>query len=79
MADSKPSEQQKPALNIGLALSGGGFRATLFHLGLVRFLRDAGCEAAQGYLLGRPVSAAETQALLTSQQVALPEQGTTAP
>ncbi len=27
---------------IGLALSGGGFRATLFHLGLIRFLRDAG-------------------------------------
>src|SRR2546430_8343282 len=27
---------------IGLALSGGGFRASLFHLGLVRFLRDAG-------------------------------------
>ncbi len=27
---------------IGLALSGGGFRATLFHLGLVRFLREAG-------------------------------------
>lgn len=26
----------------GLALSGGGFRATLFHLGLIRFLRDAG-------------------------------------
>lgn len=26
---------------IGLALSGGGFRATLFHLGVVRFLRDA--------------------------------------
>jgi predicted acylesterase/phospholipase RssA len=26
---------------IGLALSGGGFRATLYHLGLVRFLRDA--------------------------------------
>ena len=26
---------------IGLALSGGGFRATLFHLGLVRFLHDA--------------------------------------
>src|SRR5262245_38310069 len=25
-----------------LALSGGGFRATLFHLGVVRFLRDAG-------------------------------------
>lgn len=42
MADDKPPEQQEPALNIGLALSGGGFRATLFHLGLVRFLRDAG-------------------------------------
>src|SRR3954469_6704481 len=27
---------------IGLALSGGGFRATLYHIGLVRFLRDAG-------------------------------------
>ena len=27
---------------IGLALSGGGFRATLYHLGLVRFMRDAG-------------------------------------
>src|SRR3974377_1829180 len=26
----------------GLALSGGGFRASLYHLGLVRFLRDAG-------------------------------------
>lgn len=29
------------AKQIGLALSGGGFRATLFHLGLIRFLRDA--------------------------------------
>src|SRR6476469_6959022 len=27
---------------IALALSGGGFRASLYHLGLVRFLRDAG-------------------------------------
>jgi predicted acylesterase/phospholipase RssA len=27
---------------LGLALSGGGFRASLFHLGLLRFLRDAG-------------------------------------
>lgn len=27
---------------IGLALSGGGFRATLFHLGLVRFLHNEG-------------------------------------
>src|SRR3974390_882991 len=26
----------------GLALSGGGFRAALYHLGLIRFLRDAG-------------------------------------
>ena len=26
---------------IGLALSGGGFRAALYHIGLVRFLRDA--------------------------------------
>jgi predicted acylesterase/phospholipase RssA len=29
-------------MKIGLALSGGGFRASLFHLGLFRFLRDAG-------------------------------------
>ena len=29
-------------IKIGLALSGGGFRATLYHLGLLRFLRDAG-------------------------------------
>ncbi|MBN9120698.1 MAG: patatin-like phospholipase family protein [Planctomycetes bacterium] len=27
---------------IGLALSGGGFRATLFHLGVVRYLHEAG-------------------------------------
>jgi predicted acylesterase/phospholipase RssA len=27
--------------HLGLALSGGGFRATLYHLGVVRFLRDA--------------------------------------
>ena len=26
---------------IGLALSGGGFRGTLYHLGVIRFLRDA--------------------------------------
>jgi predicted acylesterase/phospholipase RssA len=31
---------QKPP--IGLALSGGGFRATLFHLGVVRFLYESG-------------------------------------
>jgi len=29
-------------MKIGLALSGGGFRGALQHLGLVRFLRDAG-------------------------------------
>src|SRR5262245_3768177 len=29
-------------MKIGLAFSGGGFRATLYHLGLVRFLCDAG-------------------------------------
>ena len=28
--------------SIGLALSGGGFRATLYHLGVIRYLRDAG-------------------------------------
>ncbi len=28
-------------MRIGLALSGGGFRATLYHLGMVRYLRDA--------------------------------------
>ena len=27
---------------LGLALSGGGFRATLYHLGVIRYLRDAG-------------------------------------
>jgi predicted acylesterase/phospholipase RssA len=29
-------------MKIGLALSGGGFRATIYHLGVVRFLYDAG-------------------------------------
>ena len=29
-------------LGLGLTLSGGGFRATLFHLGALRFLRDGG-------------------------------------
>ena len=28
-------------MRLGLALSGGGFRATLYHLGVVRFLRDS--------------------------------------
>jgi predicted acylesterase/phospholipase RssA len=34
--------QSSTTKKIGLALSGGGFRASLYHLGLVRFLRDAG-------------------------------------
>jgi predicted acylesterase/phospholipase RssA len=29
-------------MRLGLALSGGGFRATLYHLGVVRYLKDAG-------------------------------------
>jgi len=37
----KIREQMTPP-RIKLALSGGGFRATLFHLGVIRFLRDAG-------------------------------------
>src|SRR3954468_19330123 len=38
-----PSPSREAVMRrIGLALSGGGFRATLYHLGLVRFLRDAG-------------------------------------
>lgn len=28
-------------MKLMLALSGGGFRATIFHLGVIRFLRDA--------------------------------------
>src|SRR5271167_3409527 len=35
------SMHEYPMKKIGLALSGGGFRASLYHLGLVRFLRDA--------------------------------------
>jgi predicted acylesterase/phospholipase RssA len=35
---------------IGLALSGGGFRASLYHLGLVRFLRDAGLLARVSHI-----------------------------
>lgn len=26
----------------GFAFSGGGFRASLYHLGVIRYLRDAG-------------------------------------
>jgi predicted acylesterase/phospholipase RssA len=35
-------EDSDHSKRIGLALSGGGFRATLYHLGVIRFLRDAG-------------------------------------
>ena len=49
----------------GLALSGGGFRAVLYHLGLVRFLRDAGIlsrvthisSVSGGSVIGRPPGA----------------------
>ena len=36
-------ESRNPAreIRIGLALSGGGFRATLFHLGVIEYLRNA--------------------------------------
>lgn len=45
---------------IGLALSGGGFRATLYHLGVIRALRDAGvladvvdvCAVSGGSIVG---------------------------
>ena len=42
--DSLPQPVTLPAepQAIGLTLSGGGFRATLFHLGVVRLLADAG-------------------------------------
>lgn len=32
----------KPVATLGLALSGGGFRATLFHIGVIRFLQKTG-------------------------------------
>src|SRR5262245_15060294 len=42
-AERCPSELAASAvMKIGLALSGGGFRATLYHLGLIRFLYDSG-------------------------------------
>ena len=34
--------ERKAERGIGITLSGGGFRAVLYHLGLIRFLRDAG-------------------------------------
>jgi predicted acylesterase/phospholipase RssA len=37
-----PEVESAVSCSIGLALSGGGFRATLFHLGVVRFLYEVG-------------------------------------
>ena len=39
LVESAPMSDQR---RIALTLSGGGFRATLFHLGVVRFLHEAG-------------------------------------
>jgi predicted acylesterase/phospholipase RssA len=41
-AVKKVSRGSLAVKRFGLALSGGGFRATLYHLGLVRYLYDAG-------------------------------------
>jgi hypothetical protein len=40
---------------IGLALSGGGFRASLYHLGLLRFLRDASVLSRVTHIKGSAV------------------------
>lgn len=41
--DDEPSSNNAPAgERIGLALSGGGFRATLFHLGVLLYFRNSG-------------------------------------
>jgi len=53
---SNPSPQPR----VALALSGGGFRATLFHLGVIAFLRDCGtlplvtelCAVSGGSIIG---------------------------
>ena len=44
MSDSLSQKQSKttPKLKIGLALSGGGFRASIFHLGVIRRLEELG-------------------------------------
>ena len=34
---------------LGLALSGGGFRATLFHLGMVKLLRETETRIQEDY------------------------------
>lgn len=47
-----PSPVPAPARPIVLALSGGGFRATLFHLGALRALHEAGRLADVGHVVG---------------------------
>ena len=37
-----PRREDDQQLKLGLALSGGGFRATLFHLGVIKCLSDGG-------------------------------------
>ena len=67
-ANFLPSPQRIPN-SIGLSLSGGGFRATLFHLGVIRRLHEFGILAKlttvssvsggsilNGFLASRPVS-----------------------
>ncbi|MGY3080256.1 putative acylesterase/phospholipase RssA [Bradyrhizobium sp. LM6.10] len=39
---------EKERVRVGLALSGGGFRATLFHLGVVRLLYESGYLGGSG-------------------------------
>lgn len=36
------AQNTPPSKNITLCLSGGGFRATLFHLGIIKFMQEAG-------------------------------------
>ncbi|MGB5660703.1 MAG: EAL domain-containing protein, partial [Thermoanaerobaculia bacterium] len=38
----------------------------------LRFLRNADCESAQGFLLGRPTAAADIRSQLESGRVSLP-------
>src|SRR2546421_11408315 len=44
VANYLPSEKKIPD-SVGLSLSGGGFRATLFHLGAIRRLNELGITA----------------------------------
>ena len=42
MNDTSKDQATSPPLRIGLALSGGGFRASIFHLGVIRRLEELG-------------------------------------